>query len=177
MMSEAVQAVSAGHPLMVAWSEYKQTDAFNNTRRWALHERHVDGSLWAAFEEGWRAALQEIPAAVQGGFDLIAHLHRQRTFSAATFGPGARTAGVLDHIRKELGEIENKPYDLYEWVDVILLALDGAWRAGHEPEAIAAAIGLKLTKNESREWPDWRTVPADRAIEHKRSEVGDAAGD
>lgn len=27
-------------------------------------------------------------------FDLVAHLYRQREFSARTFGPGARTAGV-----------------------------------------------------------------------------------
>jgi hypothetical protein len=62
--------------------------------------------------------------------DLIQHLFRQRDFSLRTFGPGQRTHGVLDHIRKELAEIEAKPADLTEWVDVILLALDGAWRAG-----------------------------------------------
>jgi len=33
-------------------------------------------------------------------FDLVAHLSRQRDFSARTFGPGARTKGVLDHIRR-----------------------------------------------------------------------------
>lgn len=101
-------------------------------------------------------------------FDLVAHLIRQRAFSERTFGPGPRTAGVLDHIRKELKEIEAAPADLSEWVDVILLALDGAWRAGHEPAAIAAGIEQKQSKNEARTWPDWRTVPADRAIEHNR---------
>lgn len=71
-------------------------------------------------------------------FDLVAHLHRQRAFSQRTFGPGARAQGVVDHIRKELCEIEADPTDLTEWVDVVLLALDGAWRAGYEPEQIAA---------------------------------------
>lgn len=33
--------------------------------------------------------------------DLEQHLLRQRAFSRATFGPGARTQGVLDYIRKE----------------------------------------------------------------------------
>jgi hypothetical protein len=102
-------------------------------------------------------------------FDLIKHLERQRRFSATTFGPGARTKGVCDHIRKELVEIEKEPNDLEEWVDVILLALDGAWRAGHEPEEIARAVAAKQTKNEARDWPDWRTQPADRAIEHVRA--------
>lgn len=99
-------------------------------------------------------------------WDLIAHLHRQREFSERTFGPGHRTAGVIDHIRKELREIEAKPLDLAEWVDVVLLALDGAWRAGHSPLAIAQGIAAKQAKNEQRTWPDWRTAPSDRAIEH-----------
>ena len=101
-------------------------------------------------------------------FDLVAHLHRQREFSERTFGPGARTAGVLDHISKELDEIEAKPDDVSEWVDVILLALDGAWRAGFSPEQIAQAIAAKQERNESRNWPDWRTAEPGKAIEHVR---------
>ncbi|MCB0968287.1 MAG: DUF550 domain-containing protein [Ilumatobacter sp.] len=98
----------------------------------------------------------------------VAHLERQRAFSEATFGPGARTAGVLDHIRKELDEIAAAPDDLSEWVDVVILAFDGAWRAGHEPADILRAIVAKQTKNEQREWPDWRNADPDRAIEHVR---------
>ncbi len=100
--------------------------------------------------------------------DLIAHLYRQRAFSRATFGPGRRTSGVVDHIKRELVEIEARPNDLYEWIDVILLALDGAWRAGHSPENIADALENKQTRNEERDWPDWRTAAPDKAIEHKR---------
>ncbi len=102
-------------------------------------------------------------------FDLVEHLYRQRTFSEQTFGPGARTKGVIDHIRKELIEIEAAPRDLKEWTDVILLALDGAWRAGHSPEAIAAGILMIQTRNERRTWPDWRTADPDKAIEHDRT--------
>lgn len=102
-------------------------------------------------------------------FDLIGHLERQRAFSERTFGPGIRTAGVVDHIRKELLEIEAKPSDLEEWVDVILLAFDGAWRTGAEPVDIVNAIVLKQMRNERRTWPDWRTAPAGKAIEHDRS--------
>jgi Protein of unknown function (DUF550) len=110
-------------------------------------------------------------------FDLIAHLERQRAFSLETFGPGARTKGVLDHIRKELAEIEADPDDISEWVDVILLALDGAWRAGWEPAAIAEAIAAKQAKNETRVWPDWRTAEPDKAIEHVRTPEIDGAVD
>lgn len=102
-------------------------------------------------------------------FDLVKHLHRQRAFSERTFGPGTRAQGVIDHIRLDLAEFEADPGDLEEWVDVILLALDGAWRAGHTPEEIAAALNLKQHKNERRAWPDWRTADPGKAIEHVRS--------
>ena len=107
-------------------------------------------------------------AAVPRAFNLIAHLERQRAFSLKTFGPGARTKGVIDHIRKELAEIEAEPTDISEWVDVIILAFDGAWRAGWEPAETVAAIVAKQTKNEGRVWPDWRTSDPDKAIEHDR---------
>jgi hypothetical protein len=66
-------------------------------------------------------------------------------------------------------DIEQKPRDLIEWVDVILLAIDGAWRAGFTPEQIAAGIATKQDKNKRREWPDWRTADPNKAIEHNRS--------
>jgi hypothetical protein len=105
-------------------------------------------------------------------FNLKQHLVRQRVFSERTFGPGPRTAGIIDHIRKELVEVEAKPYDLSEWMDVVILALDGAWRHGAQPEDIVAALVAKQDKNESRVWPDWRNAPTDKAIEHDRSHDG-----
>jgi hypothetical protein len=101
--------------------------------------------------------------------DLVAHLRRQREFSDRTFGPGERAAGVLDHIRKELREIEVDPRDLSEWIDVAILAFDGAGRAGYSPEEIAAALVSKQCRNERRTWPDWRTADLNKAIEHVRS--------
>lgn len=95
-------------------------------------------------------------------FDFWAHLNRQRAFSERTFGPGARTAGVIDHIHKELREIETDPSDISEWIDVVILALDGAWRAGHTATSIIEALVAKQEKNEARQWPDWRTAPADK---------------
>jgi hypothetical protein len=96
------------------------------------------------------------------------HLERQRAFSLATFGPGPRTRGIANHIRKELAEIEAQPDDLFEWVDVLILAFDGAWRAGWEPHQIIAAIKAKQSANERRVWPDWRNLSEDDAIEHVR---------
>ena len=102
-------------------------------------------------------------------FDLIAHLHRQAAFSLKTYGPGSRVQGVTDHIAKELKEVRDSGGDLKEWVDVIILGLDGAWRSGATPEQVVAAIEAKQTKNEGRTWPDWRTADPNKAIEHDRS--------
>jgi hypothetical protein len=107
-------------------------------------------------------------------FDLIAHLRRQADFSLRTFGPGHRVEGVCDHIHKELREVQGAYYSgqptLPEWVDVIILGLDGAWRSGATPEQIVEALVAKQTKNEGRRWPDWRNAAPDKAIEHDRSE-------
>ena len=84
---------------------------------------------------------------VTGAID-VAHLERQREWSARTFGPGARTAGVIDHITKELDEVAADPADVLEWADLLILAFDGALRAGHEPAAIIAAIKAKQSVNE-----------------------------
>lgn len=106
---------------------------------------------------------------MSNAFDFQAHLQRQRDWSERTFGPGDRAKGVVDHIRKELNEIEADPGDLKEWIDVVILGLDGAWRSGATPEQIIAALVAKQTKNEGRNWPDWRTASPDKAIEHVRA--------
>lgn len=94
---------------------------------------------------------------------------RQIDWSRETFGPDERTRGILDHIRKELAEIEAKPHDLSEWIDVVILAMDGFWRHGGTADDLLPALLAKQRKNMARQWPDWRTAPKDRAIEHVRA--------
>lgn len=113
-------------------------------------------------------------------FDLESHLRRQMAFSRATFGPGERRAGVTAHIKKELDQeiatAENSREAADEWVDVILLGLDGCARALAEagyswreiPAMICEMIEHKQGYNELRRWPDWRTLPEDAPIEHVR---------
>lgn len=114
--------------------------------------------------------------------DLAQHLLRQMAFSHAAFGPGARTDGVIDHIRKELDEIRESGGSASEWVDVVILALDGLTRQLKfassngliAPSDTVAAVACHLIlskqeRNEARTWPDWRTAAPDKAIEHVRS--------
>lgn len=105
------------------------------------------------------------------GFDIIAHLWRQRKWSWETFGSpadGRDHKGPLKHAGKELKEIAADPDNVEEWADGLILLFDGAMRAGHTPVEIMTAIASKHDKNERRVWPDWRTVPAGEPIEHVR---------
>jgi Protein of unknown function (DUF550) len=102
--------------------------------------------------------------------DIVEYYKRQIEWSERTFGPGERSRGVVDHIRKELHEIEADPHDLMEWVDVVILAMDGFWRHGGKAEDFLPMLLAKQTKNMNRSWPDWRTMSPDRAIEHVRTD-------
>jgi hypothetical protein len=97
---------------------------------------------------------------------LTEYLTRQWEWSRRTFGEGRRTKGILEHIRKELSEIEAKPDDLSEWVDVMILAMDGYWRHGGKPESLMADLQAKQDKNFARKWPT--PTSEDVAVEHVR---------
>lgn len=90
---------------------------------------------------------------VTAGLDLVDYLARQVEWSRRTFGGGRRTLGLITHIDSELAEIAADPTDLTEWVDVIILALEGAWRSGHTPEEVAMALQAKQERNFRRSWP------------------------
>lgn len=97
------------------------------------------------------------------------HLAKQREWSTRNFGPGRRTEGVLKHIAKESDEVRADPTSLEEWVDIAILALDGAWRAGYEPQEVIDRLIAKQEENFTRSYPDWRTVGEDEPIEHIRT--------
>lgn len=112
--------------------------------------------------------------------DFAAHLTRQMIFSRATFGPGARTNGVLDHMTKEIEEVRVAGGAAAEWVDLVILAMDGLtrqlWAAScyEKPAQDIAEMAVnmivgKQSRNELREWPDWRTADPEKAIEHVRA--------
>ncbi|MGE7139179.1 dATP/dGTP pyrophosphohydrolase domain-containing protein, partial [Luteibacter sp. NPDC031894] len=159
-----------------AWEQFAREKGLNMAEH-PLHYLFLDEKTSTA-RQAWSAAIRFVldaprPAVATAGdgvaFNFAAHLQRQRDWSGKTFGPGSRSQGVVDHIRKELKEIEADPGDLKEWIDVVILALDGAWRSGAQPQEIIDALVSKQTKNEGRVWPDWRTADPNKAIEHDRS--------
>lgn len=85
-----------------------------------------------------------------------------------TFGTGMRTLGLIKHIQKELAEIEQSPKDLEEWIDVIVLASDGFWRAGGTPLMFMELMEAKQLKNLTREWTKFTSE--DEPVEHIRKE-------
>jgi hypothetical protein len=72
----AEQQVPADAPVMKAWEAYKMTEDYANSRKWAQHEAHVDGSMWAAFYQGFFAAaivaVEEANKRPDGAEDCIA---------------------------------------------------------------------------------------------------------
>lgn len=109
-----------------------------------------------------------------GKFSFRSFFWQQEEFSRTTFGPGQRTKGVCNHIRKELDEIEaavqsgDRKAILAEICDIIILAVDLAWRHGFKSAQVERGLLAKLAKNMRRKWPDWRNTTEDKPIEHVR---------
>ena len=123
------------------------------------HESHCGYVPIIAIEE--LVKMIENPVINSNWINLVRH------WSLETFGPN-RVIGVIDHLEKEINELKDSPYDLMEWADIIILGIEGAWRSGHEPQSIINAIHEKVSINQSRKWPDWRTIDGSKAIEHDR---------
>lgn len=107
------------------------------------------------------------------------HLVRQMTNSLKNFGPDRRTNGIIDHIRKETQEVLDDDGDAREWVDLVILSLDGLTRQLrynlpylNDVQVAQVAVEMIVHKqsiNEQRVWPDWRTADPNKAIEHDRT--------
>lgn len=110
-----------------------------------------------------------ILSALEPSYTIETYYARQIEWSKNTFGPALRTKGIIDHIKKELKEIEAEPHDLSEWIDVVILAMDGFWRHGGTVDDLMPRLLAKQQKNLARTWPDWRTMSEDAAIEHDRT--------
>jgi Protein of unknown function (DUF550) len=100
------------------------------------------------------------------------YLRRHLEWGHAMFGTpadGRGPLGPLDHLKKEIKEIEESPNDLEEWIDAIILSIDGFLRAGGKVTMVLPLLFAKQAKNGLRDWPDWRKVDPNKAIEHVRT--------
>ena len=102
----------------------------------------------------------------EGQEALRAFMVDQIKWSSRTFGPSPRTEGILKHIAKELEEVRADPWDLSEWLDIVILGLDGYWRHGGLARTIMRDLNAKAAINRGRTY----AVPAsdDEPCEHIR---------
>ena len=101
-------------------------------------------------------------------------------WSLHTFGPGRRAEGLIAHILKECDEVLKQPDDVVEWIDIAILAIDGAWRAemanngGKKPSyadlgwLLAQVFKGKQEINKNRKWPI--NTDETKPTEHVREE-------
>jgi hypothetical protein len=157
-----LQRIAELEPCLGLLREVYDDGLRTNMRDW---QARTNAALLAADAVDSAQGIQTLPLA-----EFIARLN---LWSVQTFGPGPRTAAILDHLGKELAEIAAEPQSVEEWVDAAMLALDGAVRSGVSPDEVVATLVTKLRVNQSRSWPDWRTAESDRAIEHNRDNGGE----
>ncbi len=100
--------------------------------------------------------------------ELIDYIEKQKEWSGITFGTGKRTKGITNHIRLELKEVEDDSDSHKEWIDVVILALDGAWRTGATTQQIVDTLKEKQVINFNREFPFPESE--DHTSEHTRGE-------
>src|SRR5690242_11478653 len=92
--------------------------------RWGYRDRMEDEAARKADE----FQTEEEPEKAPWDVDFLDYVIRHQYWSLKTFGPHRDTDAtrLVTHIRKELNEIERHPQDCEEWIDVIILAIDGA---------------------------------------------------
>lgn len=86
-------------------------------------------------------------------FSFMHWIYVQWKWSKKTFGAGRRTKGIIAHMRKELEEVEQNPDDLIEWVDLVMLSLDGYWRHGGTFATLVRDLERKQKINKRRVYP------------------------
>jgi len=82
-------------------------------------------------------------------------LNDQKTWSNETFGSVNKRGpiGPIKHLKLEVEELLNEPFDLMEYADCLLLIIDASRRAGYSFEMLARAANEKLQINKMRHYP------------------------
>ena len=122
-------------------------------------------------EQNWYSAgiVSELIDIANGvGPKLTALQAHHAKWSQATFGTDQERGpvGPLKHLAKEAQEAADRPRDISEYADCLLLILDATRRAGWTMVDLVDAAECKLIVNRERQW----NVPTgkDEPIEHVR---------
>jgi dATP/dGTP pyrophosphohydrolase len=102
----------------------------------------------------------------QATMTIEQYLRRQVMWSKRRFGLGERTLGITRHMEKEIAEVRAKPNVMSEWIDLMILALDGYWRHGGTPERLMDDLIEKQAVNYSRDWVPH--LPEHMPVEHAK---------
>lgn len=72
--------------------------------------------------------------------------------------------------RLEMGKalVEREPDNASAWMRLAVWALEGARRTNRTPAQVLEQLEEKFARNQARDWPDWRMVPAGKPMEHVR---------
>lgn len=89
---------------------------------------------------------------------ILQYIQTQIKWSLKIFQQGRSDTDLIDNIQKKLDEIKNQPGKLTEWIDIIILGLDGAWRNGFAPVDIIKALREKQLINITNNEPDNQEV-------------------
>jgi hypothetical protein len=92
MSGGAMAEMPLTHPLRAAWEQYKLTDEFNNTRKWAAEPMHLEGSLWAVWLAAFTAATERA-ASLHESIDPACSHEREHN------APGAGAMGAVVQYR------------------------------------------------------------------------------
>ena len=89
-------------------------------------------------------------------------------WSDKTFGENRKPTAPLNHLKKEVQEVLEQPYDIEEYADCFLLLMDSARLSGFNMDDLYFASQQKFNKNKNRTWgkPDENGV-----VEHVRDVV------
>lgn len=116
--------ISKEHPLSEAWHKYKATDSYANTKKWAAHIEHAEGSLWAAFSAGWDAARMS-------RYDALRDAAREHMECVAVVLKHGATIGAMQPSAPELARVP---------ADEVGALMDAAHGAQRDYEAARARL-------------------------------------
>lgn len=93
-------------------------------------------------------------------------------WSDAIFGANRSPMGPLKHLAKEVTEAQEKPSDITEYADMILLVMNAAHCNGWDGYALLEAVDKKLQINKQRKWG---ALNSEGISEHVKEEAISAA--